>query len=181
MARKGMVAVSLSVGDALGRLFAELRRLGLTDAGEYILSSNLRVRLDGTPYTDQASLIPDPGIAIYFRLKGADRVLACDKWNRAADNVAAIAAHIAAIRAIERYGVGTLEQAFAGYAGLPSKGSTWRTTLGFAFDQAVTSAQVEAAFRARAREAHPDTATGSHDAMASLTAARAEALAEIGA
>jgi hypothetical protein len=32
-----------------------------------------------------------------------------------ADNIAAIAAHIDAIRRQDRYGVGTLDQAFAGY------------------------------------------------------------------
>jgi hypothetical protein len=118
---------------------------------------------------------------VYFKLKGQDRVLACDVWTRVADNLTAIAHHIDAIRAIDRYGVGNLEQAFAGYTALPAKGQTWRTTLGFAPDQPVTREEVDAAFRERARSAHPDAEQGSHDAMASLTEARLEARKELGA
>jgi len=80
---------------------------------------------------------------------------------------------------VDRYGVGTLDQAFAGYAALPAKGSTWRTTLGFAPDERVSSDQIESAFRARARTAHPDIEGGSHDAMAALVTARQEGLAEL--
>ena len=36
----------------------------------------------------------------------------------ACDNIAALAAHIRAIRSVENYGVGTLEQAFRGYQSL---------------------------------------------------------------
>lgn len=170
---------TLTVADAIGRLGEELRRLGVR-AGAWLISSNVRVRLDGLPYSDQRNP-DDPGVAVYFTLRGADRVLACDTWTRLADNLAAVAAHVEAIRAIERYGVGTVDQAFAGYDALPAKGATWRTTLGFAPDQTVTLDDVDAAFRARAREAHPDAEKGSHDAMASLTAARIEARQELGA
>jgi len=169
---------ALSVGDATGRLAAELRRLGVREQ-DWLISSNLRTRIDGLPYADQRNP-DDVGVAVYFKLRGADRVLACDAWTRVADNLAAIAAHVEAMRAIERYGVGTVEQAFADYDALPAKGSTWRTTLGFAHDQVVTLEDVDEAFKRRAREVHPDVAGGSHDAMASLTAARAEAREELG-
>lgn len=168
----------LDLSSALGRLEGEMRRLGVRE-GDWLISSDLKIRLDGMPYSNQAQPA-DPGVAVYFRLGRADRVLACDAWTRIADNVAAIAAHIECLRGIDRYGVGTMDQAFAGYQALPAKGTTWRTTLGFAPGQAVTLADVDQAFRARARTAHPDIAGGSHDAMASLTAARAEAVAEIG-
>lgn len=168
----------LSVADAISRLMGELGRLGVRE-GDVIVSTNIKVRLDGFPYSNQ----PEPrdvGVAVYFRLNKADRVLACDTWTRTADNIAAIAAHVVAIRAIDRYGVGTLDQAFAGYVGLPAKGSTWRTTLGFLPDAAVTLDDVNKAFRDRARGAHPDNQqTGSHDAMTSLLAAKAEAEREL--
>ena len=170
---------TLTVADAIGRLGEELRRLGARD-GDWLISSNVKVRLDGLPYSDQRTP-DDPGVAVYFRLRGADRVLACDTWTRVADNLAAVAAHVSAIRAIERYGVGTIDQAFAGYDALPPKGATWRMTLGFSPDQIVTLEEVDTAFRQRAREAHPDAQNGSHDAMSSLTAARLEAREELGA
>lgn len=170
---------TLTNAEAIARLGAELRRLGV-HADDWLISSNVKVRIDGLPYSNVGA-VDDPAVAVYFRLRGAARVLACDAWTRVADNLAAVAAHVEAIRAIERYGVGTLDQAFAGYAALPPRGSTWRTTLGFAPDQTVTPAQVDEAFRARAREAHPDAEKGSHDAMSSLTAARLEAREELGA
>lgn len=164
--------VSIAIG--IARLRAELGRLGVLE-GDCIISTNVPTRLDGLPYST-AKEPDDPGAAVYFRLKKQDRVLACDAWTRVADNLVAIAQHIDALRRIDRYGVGTLEQAFAGYAALPAKGQTWRSTLGFPPDADVTKDAIEQAFRARARTVHPDVNGGSHDAMASLTAAKREAL-----
>jgi hypothetical protein len=102
-------AVTLYVGRE--RLLDELRRLGATDV---VLSSNIPTRLDGLPYS-KAREPDDHGVAVYFRIKSQPRVLACDKWDRVADNMAALAAHVEAIRGQLRWGVGSLEQAFGGY------------------------------------------------------------------
>ena len=168
----------LSLSQALGRLEDEMGRLGVAKS-DWLISSDLRLRLDGFPVANQAQPA-DVGVAVYFKLQGSDRVLACDTWDRMPDNIAAIAAHIECIRGIERYRVGTMEQAFSGYAALPAKGSTWRTSLGFEPGQVVTKADIERAFRDRARSVHPDVAGGSHDAMASLPEAKMEGLKEIG-
>lgn len=166
----------LGVGDGLDRLTDELRRLG---ASNVVISSNLRVRGDGLPYAQQAKQLDDPGVAVYFRLKGAPRALACDKWHSAAENMAAIAGHIAAIRAQERYGVGTLEQAFAGYAALPPNAAIdWRAVLDFGPGQ-VTVDDVQAKYRLLARKAHPD-AGGSEVEMSRLNVARDAALEALG-
>jgi hypothetical protein len=168
----------LSVGEASGLLRAELRRLWAT---RVTVSSNLRLRSDGQPYADQRKMLDDPGVAVYFTLKGAPRVLACDKWNSVADNLAAIAHHIEALRAVDRYGVGFLEQAFAGYTALPpAVGHDWRQTLGFGASELVSPAVVEARFRDRAKRAHPDAGGDPHE-MARLNAARDVALAELNA
>lgn len=164
---------NLTVGDGLRRLTDELRRLG---ARNPVISSNLRRNLDGSITAGQAKMLEDPGIAVYFRLNQQPRVLACDKWNSAADNMAAIAGHIEAIRAQERYGVGTLDQAFAGYAALPAKGETqggdWRAELDFKpGDTPITLEVVEARYRALLRERHPDVG-GTHDAIVRLNRAR---------
>jgi len=58
----------------------------------------------------------DPGAAVYFRLQGKPRVLACDGWDRLADNLVALAKDVEAQRGRIRWRVGSLEQAFAGYA-----------------------------------------------------------------
>jgi hypothetical protein len=166
----------LSVGDAMSRLVGELRRLSAQRA---VISSNLRVREDGLPYANQAKQLDDPGVAVYFRLNGQPRVLACDRWSSVADNMAAIAGHIEAIRACERYGVGSLDQAFTGYAALPANtAAQWRDVFGFTSDQRVTWPEVENAFRTAARAAHPD-AGGTHEQMARLTEAKGFAKKEL--
>lgn len=175
--RAGEGKKRLTIDGATSRLMSELERLGVKD-GDALLSTNLALRFDGRPRAGQGEPA-DPGVACYFELKKQDRVLACDTWTRVADNIAAIAAHVEAIRAIERYGVGSIEQAFAGYTGLPASGSTWRTTLGFTVGAQVTADQINEAYRERAREAHPDAQSGSHDAMTSLNMARDEGLRSI--
>ena len=156
----------LTVAEATDRLQSELDKLG----GQYsILSTNLELRLNGSPRSGQREP-DDPGVAIYFTLKKQRVVLACDKWDRAADNIAAIAAHIEALRGQERWGVGSLEQAFAGYAALPSpeQASNWRTVLGC--PNATTLVEAEARFKQLAMLHHPDRG-GSHEQMAELTQA----------
>lgn len=156
----------LSVADALGRLVVELRRLGATD---HVLSTNIPVRLDGLPLSQRVSPPKDPGAALYFRLKGKPRCLACDKWDRVPDNITAIAFHIRALRAVDRYGVGTLDQAFAGYAALPSGVPNWWDVL--EVEPTATLEEAEKAYRRLAQLCHPD-AGGTHEAMARLNAAR---------
>lgn len=161
---------ALTVSDAIGRLSRELMSLGAT--GE-ILSTNVATRLDGLPRSNQPEP-SDPGAAVYFKLKKQDRCLACDTWDRTADNIAAIAQHIDALRRIERYGVGTMDQAFAGYAALPAGASEWWVILGV--EPSATLEDVELAFKTLARQHHPD-AGDSSDTMARLTAARVQARA----
>lgn len=164
---------NLSVGDALDRLHGELRRLG---AQRVVISSNLRIRDDGIPYAQQAKQLDDPGVAVYFQLKGKPRALACDRWTSAADNIAAIAGHIAAIRTVDRYGVGTIEQAFAGYTALPPSADDWRSVFGL--NGGATIADVEAKFRALAILNHPDKG-GDPSMMARINAARDAARKEL--
>jgi hypothetical protein len=170
----------LTIGDGIKRVAGELRRMGVL-SGDWLISSDVPTRLDGLPYANAAQP-KDPGVAVYFRFgsKREPRVLACDAWDRVADNLAAIAGHIEAIRAIDRYGVGTLEQAFAGYAAIPVKtgGADWRSEMGFRPDEKPGADAIDARYKALARERHPDSG-GSHEAMARLNVARTEALKEL--
>jgi hypothetical protein len=160
---------SLTVADARNRLDLELQRLGARDV---LLSTNVQVRLDGLPRSGQGEPA-DAGAAVYFTLKGKPRCLACDRWNRVADNIAAIAAHVYAIRAVDRYGVGTLDQAFAGYAQLPpapgQDGDPWWTVLNVSPN--ASRDDVEAAYRDLAKKNHPDVG-GSAELMARINRAR---------
>lgn len=169
----------LSVRDALERLQAEVDRLGAKDV---ILSSNVELRLDGWPRSDRGNP-SDPGVALYFSLKGKAMCLPCDTFNRVADNIAALAAHIEATRKIERYGVASVSEMFTGFEALPAPGAkrSWRDILGFNVDRpgVITKERIDGAYRLRAQEAHPDKPGGSHEAMAELNRAREEALREV--
>jgi hypothetical protein len=164
----------LDISDGLARLEGELRRLA---AGAIVISSNLEVNAAGRPYTKQSKMLADPGVAVYFKLKAKPLVLACDKWLSTADNMAALAGHIEAIRAVDRYGVGTIEQAFAGYKALPADtAADWRQVFGL--NGSATLEDVDTRFKALARERHPDRG-GSDAAMSHLNRARDFARAEL--
>lgn len=168
-------ATRLDVGDGLRRLEGELGRLG---ASAVVISSNLRLRQDGLPVANQAAMLADPGIAVYFKLKGKPRVLACDRWASAAENMAAIAGHIEAIRAVDRYGVGTLEQAFAGYQALPSAAGSWFVVLEFS-EPPKDWDTIERRFYTLVKTHHPDRG-GNPDTMAKINAAFDTARSEFG-
>jgi hypothetical protein len=99
---------------------------------------------------------------------------------RVADNLAAVAATLDALRAIERHGGGSiLERAFIGFAALPASiEKPWRETLGFGFSTP-TAAMVEDKYRSLAKTHHPDQG-GDHERMSELNLARAAALVELG-
>lgn len=145
----------LSVADAVSRLLGELRRMGIPD-WNVIVSTNVPLRLDGMPRSDKEPA--DPGAAVYWKKndKQAMRCMAIDRYTRVADNLAAIAATLEAMRAIERHGGGTiLERAFLGFAALPEKATQhWREVLGI--EGTPTPQLVEDRFRALAQVHHPD-------------------------
>jgi hypothetical protein len=166
---------ALTVAKARQRLSDELDRLGAT----YVtLSTNIELRLDGQPRSNQAEP-GDPGVAAYFRLGGKQIALACDKWDRVADNIAALAKHIEAMRGMDRWGVGTAAQAFAGYEALPAPDPWWKV-LGMDGPTA-EERFIRDAYRKVSAAAHPDRPGGSHDRMAAINAARDEGLRRIGA
>jgi len=124
------IVVALTVAAARRRLTDALDRLG---ARYVTLSTNVEVTRDGTPYSGRRPP-EDPGVAVYFQMADTPMVLACDKWDRVEHNIAAIAGHIEAMRRQDRYGVGSTERAFAGYAALPPPRASdiarpWREVL----------------------------------------------------
>jgi hypothetical protein len=139
------------------------RELGLLRAVQPFMSSNLMLGVKGSPLANQAQP-RDPGVAVYFKMRYkhdlAPRVLACDRYHKIEDNIAAIAAHIDCLRAVERYGVGTMEQAFAGYTALPPPGADnrapWRGMLGFKEGTTVTRADIDVMYRTQAKRAAAD-------------------------
>lgn len=162
---------ALMIADALQRIQQQIDLLGATYT---VLSSNVELRLDGKPRSG-AKPPDDPGVALYFQLRGKSTVMPCDRYNRAADNIAAIAAHIDAVRRIERYGVGTIEQMFSGFQAIRGPGpKSWREVLGIKPSTVVTIESIAQRVRELAKLHHPDVAGGGHSRMAEINAAIAE-------
>lgn len=161
-----------TVADGIKRLQLELDRLG---ARSVTLSTNVETRLDGLPRSGQREP-DDPGAAVYFSLDKRPIALACDKWDRTADNIIALAKHIEAMRGMDRWGVGSLSQAFAGYAALPSpeQKRPWWDVLGV--PSTASRDEIEAAYRKLARQFHPDVNPDGAAAMSEINRARDEAL-----
>jgi hypothetical protein len=154
---------------AADRVENELDRLGAVYA---LISSNVEVTLSGRPRSGQRAP-EDPGVCVYFQLRGKPYAMACDRYRTVADNLAAIAAHIDATRAIARHGVASAEETLQAFQALPSPGAVharqWWDVLGVPMRPAMS--EVDAAYRRLAATRHPD-AGGSEAAMAELNAAR---------
>lgn len=148
----------------------EIARLG----GRYVvISTNIPVRRDGLPYANARPNNADPGVAVYFERKGKQMVFACDKWDQVKDNIRAVCKTIEAMRGIERWGASDMmERAFSAFTAIEPPRSPWGV-LGVKPN--ATREEVEAAYRAKAKEVHPDTG-GSTAAMAELNQARDDAL-----
>lgn len=165
----------LTIAQARDRLLDELDRLG---AELPVISSGLRVRGDGFPVSKQRQP-DDPGVAVYFLLDGEQHCMPCDRWDRIEDNIAAVAKHVEALRGIDRWGVGSVKAAFAGFKALPApegamvKPRRWWEVLNLRPNASATD--IRRQHRALAVTAHPDKG-GSEAMMAEINAAREEGL-----
>jgi DnaJ-like protein len=165
----------LSIVEASDRLIHQVELL-IGRGRDWVLSTNVRPTLAGLPRSNEREPA-DPGVAVYFRFRGRDYCLACDRWHRVADNIAAIAAEIEANRGRERWGVVTLEEAFTGFQALPAKLAWWQV-LGLEKAPA-TYPEVKAAYRELARKHHPD-AGGDPVRMAEINEAWEEGCRTLG-
>lgn len=165
---------ALTVFDATERLLETLEKMGV-HPDHVVVSTDLKLRLDGFPRSGQVEP-DDPGAAVYWLTKsGEQRCIAIDRYDRIADNIAAIAATLEAMRAIDRHGgAEILERAFTGFTALPSP-SQWWHVMGFETSDGLTLQEVEERYRKLAMQRHPDREGGSSDAMAELSWARDKA------
>lgn len=174
----------VTIADGTTRVLDALRRFGVLD-GDAIISTNLQVRLDGLPRSGQSEPA-DPGVAVYWTRAGEAPVcMAVDRYDRVADNLAAIAATLEAMRSIERHGgAQILARAFTGFTALPRAtpaGRPWREVLGFEDPgSGLTRADVEVAYLRARGKAHPDRPGGSHEAFLAVQSAYEEAQRELG-
>lgn len=170
------VTGEVSITEGTKRVLHQLSAFGVEE-GDAIISTNLKVRLDGLPRGDQKEPA-DPGVAVYWRRRGdkSHKVMAIDLYDRMADNLAAIAATLDAMRAIERHGGAViLDRAFVGFDALPSP-NDWRHVLGF--KNTPTLEEARDRYKTLAKSRHPD-AGGSETSMKELNAAWESAQREL--
>ncbi len=166
----------LTIAEAAGRVMAQLSLMGLGD-WEIILSTNVRPRLSGLPLSSHVSEPGDSGAAVYWQHGKGRRCMAIDRYDRVADNLAAIAATLEAMRAIERHGgAAILDRAFVGFKALPEP-EQWFQVLGLDGPNQSRD-KIQAAYLEKAKANHPDIPGGDPTAMARINAARDRGLEE---
>lgn len=165
----------VTVAEALTRLQDQIDKLG----GRLpLVSSNLELRLDGLP----RSGLPephDPGVCVYFQLKGKPVAMPSDHFQTVAANIAAVAAHIDAVRRIERYGVSSIELMFTSFMAIRGPGpKPWREVFGIPEHVRGSRMWLRDRYTFLAKQRHPD-AGGSEVLMSELNTAYEDALQEI--
>ena len=165
----------LSVGRVRNQLLDELRLLGASDI---VVSSNVPTRSDGLLHSDPRRL-DDPGIAVYFKFKKKQMVMARDGFISVAGNLRSLGLAIEGLRQLERHGGSLmLERAFVGFLALapPDRKKPWREVFGIKTDW---NGDLTGLYREKARTRHPD-AGGSNAQMAELNVAYEEGRQELG-
>lgn len=134
----------------------------LFGGSELIISSNLELRLDGNPRSNQKQPA-DRGVSIFFKRKGEDMALACDVYSTVEDNLWALCRTLDALRQIERDGSPSLiNRAFKGFAALPDPNERkWWDVLGV--PATASRSEIEQAHIRLAKQYHPDMQGGNND------------------
>jgi len=145
----------VTVSEAVIRVLEELQRMGISQE-MVLISTNLRTRLDGLPLSNQAAPV-DPGVAVYWQLPGERKCIAIDLYDQVAQNLAAVAASLEAIRAIERHGgAEIMDRAFSGFTALPEKSSlmTWMVVMDLPAEAPME--RIHARYLEMAKTRHPN-------------------------
>jgi hypothetical protein len=118
---------SLNMADATKRLHEELARLGVRDFDvDVVIYTNLNVGVSGLPRSDQGDPA-DPGVVVFWEVNGKPRNMPIDIYSRVADNIAAVAATLKAMRDIERHGGKVIQdKAMEAFDALPAPDSCWQ-------------------------------------------------------
>lgn len=173
----------VSVSEGITRVLKELAAFNI-DRQDVIVSTNVRTRLDGLPRSGEREP-DDSGVAVYWQDRhGERRVMAIDRYTTVGDNLAALAATLSAMRAIERHGgAKILERAFTGFTALsaPAANRSWYEVMDFSVPKSqITPDILKQQYRRLASIHHPDRNGGDTSKMAALNRANDDAIQELG-
>lgn len=146
----------------------------------FVITSNVPTGARGLPSTDYREPV-EPGVAVYWVVRGSVRVLACDAWASVRENMRAIGHALEALRTLEHAKASQiLARAMQGFTApaLSSPRPAWYGELRLA-TWPPSAADIKAAYGRRALEVHPDHG-GTSEAFHRLTQARDLAIAFVG-
>jgi hypothetical protein len=136
------------------------------------------------PYKDATP--DDPSVVVYFERDGQRYAIPCDRWDNLRDNARAIGSYLDAKRAIERYGVSTVDTEMSTQA-LPSGddeeaivvagGETLEPHEVLEVSPDAPDAVVKGAYRELLKERHPDHG-GTAEELKQLNQAKDSLLSE---
>lgn len=133
-----------------------LKEIKLLKGKSVVISTNLRLRNDGLPYSNQAAPA-DTGAAVYFNYNDKQMCFACDRWDKIHDNLYAIAMTIEALRGIERWGSGDMvQQAFEGFLALPAPAPARSCWAILGIKEGSGEDIIKTAYREKVKTMHPD-------------------------
>lgn len=144
----------VSIAHATTFVLEELQRMGIGN-WDVIISTDLKLRQDGLPYSNQRDP-DDKGASVWWKDGKEKRVIALDKYDRIADNIYAIGKTIEAMRGIKRWGGGEiLDRTFTGFTALPNPDAQpcWRDVLNY---HGNSLEQANTAYKVARAAAHPD-------------------------
>lgn len=161
------------------------RELGHLKARDILVQGYFRsddIRIDGWP---RSSARPtEPGVIVTFGTPSGDLSFPCDTYQQWEDNLRAIALALAALRAVERYGVTRRQEQYKGWAKLPEAPKRMSPDDAFAFLRlnsgfaGISAANFNEAYRAAARRLHPDNRETGNEHLFRLLGDAKQALAE---
>lgn len=160
----------VEIDDAVARVYDTLALMGVKE-DSVTISTNIRPSLGSRAGSIQ---VKDPGVTVYWTDKQArPRCMAIDQYIRVPDNLAAVAATLEAMRAIERHGgAEILDRAFTGFTALPAP-QQWFHVLGVKPD--ASESEIRSAYRTLVSKHHPDRG-GDPERMAEINRANDQAM-----
>ena len=154
-------AFKIAFVQARDEMINELKLLiGYAEVKNIIISCNMPHNKDGLLTGKMPLMYPNPGVAVYFKFNGEDKVIACDHWTHLHANLRAIGLTVAAIRSMDRYKcTDILSRAMGDMKALPQNAGaagdmSWWVVLGVKKDAPWT--WIEKTYRDKIKIFHPD-------------------------
>lgn len=162
------VPFGVTYAKMLDDLERELRHLGARDIVIQAYFRRDDIRNDGWPRSS-APKPSDSGVILSFTNREKQEIsFPCDTYRSYEHNLRAISLTLTALRAINRYGVTRRNEQYKGWAKLPPAPDKMSESAAIEFFnlhagmKPTDSDSLRTAYRAAARNLHPDTGTPSH-------------------